>query len=139
MSKSITSSNQSGSLTGELLYMLKAVAISYIVSVILLFPMVLLATFKAYSDTGISILANIVTAFATALSGFLSGRHSGSKGIFFGAGCGIIYTVLLCLAGNIIAQSMSIGKSFVTALIIGILCGGVGGIAGINSKPKRRK
>ena len=140
MSKPNTSYvNTSQSVSGEILYMLKAVAISYIVSIVLLFPAVLLAVFQAYSDTGISVLANIVTAFGTALSGFLSGRHSSGKGIFFGAGSGIIYTVLLCIAGNLIAQNMSIGTDFLTALIIGTICGGVGGIAGINSKPKRRK
>ena len=138
MSKSIQNTSSLGP-AGGILFMLKAVAISYIVSIILLFPAVLLATFQAYSDKGISILVNIVTAFGTALSGFMAGRHFDSKGIFFGAGCGIIYTVLLCLAGNLIAQSMSFGLDCVTALIIGILCGGVGGIAGINTKRQRRR
>ncbi|MBR5614306.1 MAG: TIGR04086 family membrane protein [Clostridia bacterium] len=138
MSK-LNQSTTNGSFANEIMFMLKAVAISYIVSIILLFPAVLLATFQAYSDKGIAILVNIVTAFGTALAGFLSGRHTGSKGIFFGACCGVIYTVFLCLAGNLIAQSMSFGLDFVTALIIGVLCGGVGGIAGINTKRQRRR
>lgn len=138
----MTKSNQSTSNRGVadgILFMLKAVVISYIVSIVLLFPAALLATFQAYSDKGIGILVNIVTAFGTAFAGFMSGRHFDSKGIFFGAGCGIIYTVFLCLAGNLISQSISFGLDCATALIIGILCGGAGGIAGINTKRQRRK
>lgn len=138
MSKSAQTSANEG-FVGSILFMLKAVALSYITSIILLFPAVLLATFQAYSDRGISILVNIITAFGTASSGFMAGRHFDSKGIFFGAGCGIIYTLLLCLAGNLVAQSMSFGMDCLTALIIGILCGGVGGITGINTKKHRRR
>ena len=122
-----------------ILFMFKAVAISYIISLILLFGAALFATFRALSDTGIIILANIVTAFGTALSGFMAGRHFSSKGIFFGAGCGIIYTVILCIIGNIISANINLGISFLTALLIGIICGAVGGIAGINTKRTRRR
>lgn len=138
MSKPVQNTQTQGPLN-QFLFMLKAVAISYIVSVILLFPAALLANFQAYSNQGISILANIITAFGTALSGFLAGRNAGSKGIFVGAGCGIIYCLILCLAGNLISKSASFGMEFLTALIIGILCGGVGGIAGINTKKQRRR
>ena len=138
MPKPVQNTSAQG-IMNQFLFMLKAVAISYIVSVILLFPAALLANFQAYSNQGISILANIITAFGTALSGFLAGRNAGSKGIFVGAGCGIIYCLILCLAGNLISKSATLGMEFLTALIIGVLCGGVGGIAGINTKRQRRR
>ncbi len=138
MPKPVQNTSTQG-IMNQFLFMLKAVAISYIVSVILLFPAALLANFQAYSNQGISILANIITAFGTALSGFLAGRNAGSKGIFVGAGCGIIYCLILCLAGNLIFKSATLGMEFLTALIIGVLCGGVGGIAGINTKRQRRR
>ncbi len=121
------------------LFMLKAVAISYIISLILLFAASLIATYGAFSDTAIRISANIVTALGTLTAGFMSGRHFSGKGIFFGAGTGIIYTLLLSVIGNIFSGSINLGSSFATALIIGILCGAVGGIAGINTKRTRRR
>ncbi len=122
-----------------LLFMLKAVFVSYIISLVLLFAGALIAAFGAFSDTTIRILANVVTALGTLIAGFMAGRHFSGKGIFFGAGCGIIYTLLLCIIGNILSGSINIGASFLTALLIGILCGGVGGIAGINTKRTRRR
>lgn len=122
-----------------LLFMLKAVVVSYIISFVLLFAAALLATFQALSDTAVYVMANLVTALGTAIAGFSAGRHFDSKGIFFGAGCGIIYTLLLCLAGNIISASINWGSSFLVALAIGIICGAVGGIAGINTKKTRRR
>ena len=119
--------------------MLKAVVIAYCVSVALLFGISLIATFQAFSDKSISIAANIVTALGVLLCGFMSGRHFSSKGLVFGAICGIFYSGLLCLIGNLAAQNIHFGSSAVTALIIGVVCGAVGGIAGINTKSTRRK
>jgi len=121
------------------LFMLKAVALSYIISFVMLFAAALLATFQSFSDTAVYILANLVTALGTAIAGFTAGRHFDSKGIFFGAGCGIIYTLILCLIGNIISTCINHGSSFFVALAIGIICGAVGGIAGINTKKTRRR
>lgn len=131
----VTSSNP----ISAFLYMLKAVFVSYAVSFVLIFLTALLAVMQSLSDTSISILVNIVTAVGAALAGFMAGRHFHSKGIFFGAGCGIIYTILLCISGNIISASLNFGVSFLTALLIGILCGAVGGISGINTKRTRRR
>ncbi len=122
-----------------LLFMLKAVFVSYIISLLLLFAGALIATFGAFSDITVRIIANIVTALGTLIAGFMAGRHFSGKGIFFGAGCGIIYTLLLCIIGNIISGNINTGASFLTAMIIGILCGAVGGIAGINTKRTRRR
>lgn len=121
------------------LFMLKAVAVSYIISLVLLFIASLIATYSAFSDMAIRISANIVTALGTLAAGFMSGRHFLSKGIFFGAGTGAIYTLLLSVIGNIFSGNINFGSCFFTALIIGVLCGAVGGIAGINTKRTRRR
>lgn len=119
--------------------MLKAVLIAYCVSVALLFVVSVIATFQAFSDRTISVAANIVTAIGVLICGFMSGRHFSSKGLVFGALCGVFYSGLLCLIGNLAAQNLHFGASAVTALIIGVICGAVGGIAGINTKSTRRR
>ena len=123
----------------SLIFILKAVILSYAVSVILLFATAIIAVMRSMSDSGISILVNIVTAISTTLAGFLSGRHFNGKGIFFGALSGIVYTLLLWISGNIISGDINLGFSFLTSIIIGLLCGAVGGICGINTKRKRRR
>lgn len=128
-----------GGIVTGILFMLKTVLVSYGLSIILLFLASLIATFQAFSDQAISITANIVTSIGVFFCGFMSGRHFSSKGLVFGAICGIIYSALLCLAGNLFSQSMSFGSSAITALIIGLICGAVGGIVGINTRRKRRR
>ena len=120
-------------------FMLKTVMIAYCISIILLFAVSLIATVQAFSDKAIAIAANIVTALGVLLCGFMSGRHFSCKGLIFGALCGVIYSGLLCLIGNLAAQNLQFGASAVTALIIGVICGAVGGIAGINTKHTRRR
>ena len=139
MLKSNQASSGGGGFIPGALFMLKTVAISHIISLVLLFFAAILATFNSMSNTGISVLANIVTALGTVFAGFSAGRHFSGKGLLFGAGCGAIYTVILCIIGNIISGSINFGASFLTALLIGVLCGAVGGIAGINTKRTRRR
>lgn len=139
MLKSTQKTTNDGGLVQGALFMLKTVFLSYIISIVLLFLAALLANYRSMSNTGISVLANIVTAIGTLVSGFSAGRHFSGKGIFFGAGCGILYTVFLCVAGNIISGEINFGLSFLTTLLIGIFCGAVGGIAGINTAHGRRR
>ncbi|MBQ9757349.1 MAG: TIGR04086 family membrane protein [Clostridia bacterium] len=130
--------NDSGIASG-IIFMLKTVLFSYLVSVVLLFLASILATFQAFSDQAISIVANSVTALGVFLCGFMSGRHFSSRGLVFGAICGVIYAVLLLIIGNLASGTMSFGTDALTALAIGIICGAVGGIVGINTKRQRRR
>ncbi len=130
--------NDTGIASG-IIFMLKTVLFSYLVSVVLLFLVSILATFQAFSDQLIAIIANSVTALGVFLCGFMSGRHFASRGLIFGAISGIIYALLLLIIGNIASGTMSFGAEALTALAIGILCGAVGGIVGINTRKQRRK
>lgn len=128
-----------GGFVPGIFFMLKTVMIAYCISIALLFGVSVIATVQAFSDRAIAIAANIVTALGVLLCGFMSGRHFSSKGLIYGALCGIIYSGLLCLIGNLAAQNLNLGASAVTALIIGVICGAVGGIAGINTKHTRHR
>lgn len=121
------------------LFMIKTVLIAYCISVALLFLVAVLAAFQAFSDRAIAIGANLVTAVGVLLCGFMSGRHFSSKGLVFGALSGVIYSGILCIIGALASKTPTFGTSAVTALTIGLICGAVGGIVGINTKRKRRR
>ena len=134
-----SSTNTDNAPAFDLVYILKSVAISYAISVILLLPAALIATYQCLSDRGISILVNLVTALGVTSCGFMSGRHSSRGGIFSGALSGIIYAAILYLIGNLAAQNLHFGMNAVTAAVIGIVCGAAGGIVGINTRSKKRR
>ena len=98
-SQPTTAKSVSSGFSAGLLFMLKAIFISYCLSVALLFITAAVATFKSLSDQTLSVVVNIITALGVLFCGFLSGRHFDSKGIVFGAICGTLYTVLLCILG----------------------------------------
>ena len=123
----------------DILYIMKAVAAAYIISVILLLPAALIATWQCFSDKGISVMVNFITALGTVSCGFMSGRHSARGGLICGAVSGFIYAAVLCLIGNLAAQSVSFGMNAVCAAVIGTVCGAVGGIIGINTRRQRRR
>ncbi len=142
MSKQIQPRNLADTPSGisaGILFMLKTVAIAYGVSILLLLPTALIATLAAFSDRGVSVSVNIVTAIAVLFCGFSAGRHFSSKGLVFGAICGIIYSALLCIIGCLISKTPDFGSCAATALTIGLICGSVGGIVGINTKRKRHR
>ena len=126
-----TSAQNTGS---GIIFIVKTVIISYIISLILLFLISIPATYRAFSNLGVSIAANTVTAIATLFAGFWAGRHFSGRGIVFGAICGILYTMPLCIAGSIVSGTPLWGQDSLIALGIGLICGGVGGIVGINTK-----
>ena len=123
----------------NLLFTVKAVALSYAVSVVLLLAVALIAAMQSMSDKGIGVLVNIVTAVCVLFCGFLTGRRSPRGGLFAGAVAGITYTIILCVLGKLISRDMSIGLNAITAQVIGIVCGAVGGIVGINTKKQRKR
>lgn len=123
----------------DFMFMIKAVAVAYAVSVALLVLAAVIATFQSMSDKGIGIMVNTVTALGVTMCGFLNGRRSARGGLIAGAVSGVIYTLLLCLIGNLATKNMTFGVNAITAQIIGIVCGAVGGIIGINTKKSRRR
>ena len=120
-------------------FMLKTVLFSYLISTVLLLLLSVFATFQALNDTAIHISVNTITALCVLFCGFLSGRHFSEKGLVFGALCGTIYSGILCIAGTLFSQSPDFGSASLTALAIGIICGSVGGIVGINTRHKKRR
>ena len=84
-------------------------------------------------------LVNVVTAVSVLFCGFLTGRRSPRGGLLAGLVSGVIYTLVLCILGKLISQDMSIGLNAITAQVIGVVCGAVSGIVGINTKKQRKR
>ena len=123
----------------DFMYAVKSVLSSYIVSIVLLFIAAVVITATPMSDFGIGICVNVITALSLIVCGFLVSRKARSRGLLNGAGAGLLYTVLLYVIGSLVTQDFSLGMSTVTALSLGVICGGIGGVMGINSRRRKKK
>lgn len=68
------------------------------------------------------------------ISAFLAARSSSGRGLLTGIITAVLCIFMISLVGKIFFDSSDFLISFVKTLPIGALCGGLGGILGINSK-----
>ena len=72
--------------------------------------------------------------FPVFISAFLSARASSGKGLLTGIVAALLCLVFISVTGKIFFNSANVFVSFFKILPIGVICGGLGGILGINSK-----
>ncbi len=123
----------------DMVYAMKNLLISYLTTVILLFITAVAATYLTVPDSALDILVAVVTAACVMWGGFRAARHLGKQGLLSGALSGLIYMVLLYFIGSLIFGELSFETATALSLVIGIGCGAIGGIIGVNTKPKKRR
>lgn len=140
MRKSVSETVSRGGTAGisELFGIFKAVVFSYAVSLAAFLPTAYVAANRCFSDKAIGLCAKLVCALGTMICGFLSGRFSEKGGLAAGAISGTVYTSVLWIMGGILSRTVSFGAECAAALVVGVVCGSVGGIVGINSKVAKR-
>ena len=84
---------------------------------------------EAYADT----MVDIATYIAMAAGGFAAAKGTSGRGWLTGLLCAVIYILLLWIAGSISNGGMYINGSLGTTAGVGMLCGAIGGIIGINA------
>ena len=122
----------------DIVHTAKSVLISYGVSVVLLFLLSILAAAMDMESKTVNIFITLVTCISVALSGFMAARGTGRGGLINGVIAGMIYTVLLYLIGGLVNGNVGFNMATVLALLLGFICGGAGGVTGVNTKRRRR-
>ena len=121
--------------TAALATVLKAVLITAL-------AMLVLAVFVTYGSVPEQAQNGCITA-ATVLSVFLAGFWTARKrkgaGWLSGLLAGVIYAVIMILAGYLMFGTFSAGAGTLKMLAVSVLSGVVGGIIGVNVRFKRKK
>ncbi len=120
-------------------YWLKNVSVSFLVTIVLLFLGAIAATYFAMPDWVIHIMVTVITALCIMWGGYRFSSHHGRQGLICGSISGILYIMVLYIAGALIFKEFSFGMSVVISALMWVLCGAVGGLMGVNLKPKRRR
>ena len=115
------------------LKILKGVGISFGLTLICLTIFSALLTYTNLSESLIQPVVIAVTGISILAGSFFATRKVGKNGIIKGIEVGIIYILLIYAISSIVNGgnfTLTIGS--VIMILIGILCGAIGGIIGVN-------
>ncbi|HHW31812.1 MAG TPA: TIGR04086 family membrane protein [Clostridiaceae bacterium] len=116
----------------SLLSIVKAVALSYIITIPIFTVLALLITYTNFPDKFILPGVIVTTIISILIAGTSSSRNLKSNGWLNGGLVGLVYMIVLYLLSSIVFKDFSINEHVLTMTVIGILTGSIGGIIGIN-------
>lgn len=119
-------------------YLLKNLLVGIVATAILLFLSAMVLTCVPVSEQAEEAVVLAITLFCIAWNGFRAARHTGRRGLFSGGVSGLLYMAVLCLAGLLMFGNAAWDGKTALSLCLGIGCGAVGGIVGVNTKQRRR-
>ena len=122
---------------GTIHYILKGVGISFIATITLLLILSIILTYTSVSESICNIGTIVITGVSILIGSSISNANIGKKGIINGGILGGIYILILYLLSSIVTGDFSIGVNSFTMIIVGIICGVLGGIFGVNIKNKK--
>lgn len=111
-----------------------SVLVSFLVTFVFLGVVSLIFSFFPPAMWLLNIFCRYSIFLTVLLSAFLSARASSGQGLMTGITAALLCLLTAALIGCLIFKSGNFPYSLLRNLPIGILCGGAGGILGINSK-----
>ena len=112
---------------------LKGVGISFAFTLISLTIFSALLTYTNLSESLIQPVVISVTGISILAGSFFATRKVGKNGIIKGIGVGLIYILLIYLISSIVnGGNFALTMGSIIMILIGILCGAIGGIIGVN-------
>lgn len=88
------------------------------------------------TDKIISVMSGIALCVGAYTGGFISAKKRKKNGLLMGVLCGLFMFLIILIIGSVFVKAVS-GCSPSVKLILTLICGGVGGIVGVNSKNSR--
>ena len=115
------------------LKIIKGVGISIFFTLICLTIFSGLLTYTNLSENLIQPVVISVTGISILAGSFFATRKVGKNGIIKGIAVGLIYILLIYLTSSIInGGSFALTIGSIIMILVGILCGAIGGIIGVN-------
>ena len=115
------------------LKIIKGVGISLFFTFICLTIFSALLTYTNLSENLIQPVVISVTGISILAGSFFATRKVGKNGIIKGISVGLIYILLIYLTSSIVnGGSFALTIGSIIMILIGILCGAIGGIIGVN-------
>ncbi|RKN83819.1 TIGR04086 family membrane protein [Paenibacillus ginsengarvi] len=93
----------------------------------------LVVAMTSITEQSLTAATFLIHGIASLFGGFSSGKRANSKGWYYGAILGAIYTAIVVLVG-FLSFDAGIGKDTAVMLSIAVPAGAIGGMVGVNAK-----
>lgn len=117
-------------------YLFISVSAGIAVILIVLFCFSVILSKVNASNIVLNIAATVSLCIGGYVGGYICARKGRKNGLIRGAICGIVIFSVVMLSGVLFAKAV-LSLSAGGKLILTMLCGGVGGIIGVNTKKRR--
>ena len=122
---------------GTLLYFLPYWIVSFIAIFILFMLFALIYMITPMTQEALPVISRIIVILVELAMAFLVGRQSSAPGIVSGFIYGLGLTLVILIIGMISGALRIFSLELILMLITGVFLGMFGGIAGMNSAPKK--
>lgn len=110
------------------------IGISIVLTLILLLIFSILLTYTNISESTIAPAIIIITGVSLLIGTSITTSKIKKNGIINGMTIGGIYMLLLYITSSVLNMNYSINTYTISMILIGIICGGAGGVVGVNLK-----
>ena len=136
--RSLAAKQDAGGGRGFVLPVLIGVLFSFICSLCFLGIFAVVMTVKDLPQGAITPLACLSLAVGAFVGGFVAARIRQSKGFFSGVIMGLCFFLILFLTGVVMREAEG-PVLLLVMLLVSVVCGGIGCIAGMNMKRRRAR
>jgi putative membrane protein (TIGR04086 family) len=108
------------------------IILSICITILLIFIFSLLLSFTNLSEEMINPILIGINSISIMISSFSLAKTKREKGIMWGLIFGCVYMIGLYLISGIVNFDFSLKLISIIMIILGIACGGIGGVVGVN-------
>ncbi len=120
------------------IYIAKGTSIALLVTLICLLLFAALLTYTNINEIIIEPVTMIITGLSILLGSFLGNIKIRKNGILNGAIVGISYLLILYLISSLLNWKFGLNLQSIIMIVVGAMCGILGGVLGVNKKVKSK-
>ncbi len=117
----------------------KGSVVSLAISFAAFLLLALILLFGTVSDSLVGPITVVISLCAIFAGAYIASKSIGKNGWLWGGICGFVYYIIVYISALGAIKEFNFSARTFVMMIIGIVCGMIGGIFGINTKSKKRR